>query len=96
MKCRKCAKRWTLESSLGPGGEASPGHYSAVAAGLFITSIATGWLTEFWVGLLFGALGILIEFMAICASGYQEPATAYKGSICPKCGQRNWIWPWNL
>ena len=74
----------------------APGGYFYFALGLTVVGFALGYFISWLIAVIAGVLSLILFFMAICGSGYQESATAYQGSICPKCGERNWIWPWNL
>jgi hypothetical protein len=47
-------------------------------------------------GVLLGVVAGLVLLMSVGGCGYQEPKTDYQGSTCPRCGKRNWIWPWNF
>ena len=96
MRCHNCSAKWSLVDSLGPGGNASPGQYSSVAAGVAVVAVMVAWLANIWVGVAIGSLALLIFFMALCGCGHQTGTTAYQGSRCPECGQEHWIWPWNF
>ena len=48
------------------------------------------------VSALFGGLAALVLLLGLLRCGRQEPSTAYQGSKCPRCGRKNWIWPWNF
>jgi hypothetical protein len=95
MKCNQCGERWSLECTLGPGGAASPGHVFVVAIIAAVVAVGSGMLFSPLAGTVFGVLSLLIFVNCLFHCGYQEPATAYQGSTCPKCGARNFIWPWN-
>ncbi len=96
MRCRKCGANYSLECGLGPGGHASPGQYLAVGIGTLIGALLFGVLGSMIGAAVFGLVGVFVLFECLRGCGYQEPYTAYHGSVCPKCGARNWIWPWNF
>ena len=96
MKCRHCKTKWSLKCGLGPGGAMAPGGYFFFGLGLAGVSALFGYFASWIIAGVACLLSVLLIFMAIGGSGYQSPATAYQGSNCPKCGKRNWIWPWNL
>ena len=75
---------------MAPGGDFYSGISLAIVGGLL------GCFVSWLVAAVAFLLSIVLILMAIVDSGYREPATAYQGFKCPKCGQRNWIWPWNL
>ena len=103
MRCRSCNEKWTLECGVGPGGSSSPGVILGLSVVLTVCGMA-GWilgeqsayssLGAASLALLVGALLSLVVCLSKC--GFQSPATCYVGSVCPKCGRKNWIWPWNL
>jgi hypothetical protein len=96
MRCKGCGAKWSLEDSLGPGGEASPGQYLAVSLGVAAIALVV-WV--FWSslgGALFLGVASLVFLLALSGCGYREPTTAYQGSTCPECGRKNWIWPWHF
>jgi hypothetical protein len=95
MRCQDCGEKWSLECTLGPGGEASPGQFLAVALGVALVAVVVG----FWSMLgcaLFLLVAALVLSMSLAGCGYQQERTAYQGSTCPRCGRKNWIWPWNF
>jgi len=96
MRCRSCGERWDLEAKIGPGGDASPGQYSVVGLGALIAAVVLGIYQGWFIGVLVGFFATLILFMALCVCGHQPQAMAYQGSVCPKCGTDNFIWPWNF
>lgn len=96
MKCKHCGQRWSLECTLGPGGSASPGQAFIVAVIVAVVAVASGMLISRLAGAIFGVLSLLIFVNCLLYCGYQEPSTAYQGSVCPKCGTRHFIWPWSF
>ena len=96
MKCRHCKTKWSLKCGLGLGGAMAPGGYFFFGLGLAGVGALFGYFASWIIAGVACLLSVLLIFMAIGGSGYQSPATAYQGSNCPKCGKRNWIWPWNL
>jgi len=74
----------------------APGGYFVFALGLAWVGAVLGYFFSWLIAGIAGVMTLLLIGIAICGSGYQEPATAYQGSECPKCGERNWIWPWNF
>lgn len=95
MRCRDCGERWSLTCGLGPGGSASPGQFFAVGIAVIAIALVVGWLWSWLAGGLLGFVGALVLSMSISGCGYPEPATAYQGCVCPSCGKRNRVWPWN-
>jgi hypothetical protein len=62
MRCKQCGEKWSLESQIGLGGEASPGQYSSVAIAVFIGATAVGWYWN-WLGCaLLSIVGSLVFF----------------------------------
>ena len=96
MRCRKCSERWSLECGLGPGGAMAPGGYLGLAIGIALVGSAIGFFVSWLIMVIAAVLSGLLMLMSITNSGNREPITAYQGSECPKCGQRNRIWPWNF
>ena len=102
MKCRSCGEKWTTECGLAPGGFASPRTYLLWAIGLFFLGAVMGLSAVpkeiralAAVGLVLCIFGVLVFLKCLLYCGYHDCATAYQGSVCPKCGKRNWIWPWS-
>jgi hypothetical protein len=96
MRCQKCRHKYSLVCGLGPGGSASPGQYSSIAAFLSLLGLVLWFFDLAILTVIAWILAFLVFLGAVCISGYREPATAYHGSICPKCGHKNRIWPWNF
>jgi hypothetical protein len=104
VRCRTCGEKWTLEVGLGPGGAASPGVVLVVAgvlaaiaagAGLYCLIVEPAALA-FVMLMLLGGIALWFFLISCARSGYHHPSTAYQGSVCPKCGVWNWIWPWDF
>jgi hypothetical protein len=96
MRCRGCGEKWSLVCGLGPGGEASPGQYLCVAVGVALLALVVAYLWDPLGGVLLGIVAGLVLLNCLGRCGCQQPATAYQGSLCPRCGRMNWIWPWNF
>jgi len=96
MRCKACGEKWSLVDGLAPGGHASPGQYLCVSGGVALVALVVGLVWSLLAGVLFGVVAgfVLLECLGLC--GYQKPATAYQGSSCPRCGTKNWIWPWHF
>lgn len=99
MRCRKCRAKWDLQDHL-MGGNASPGQHSLAALGCLVAGSAGFLIFETLTAeliLLLAAIGAIPIFvMGLLSCGFQQTTTAYQGSFCPRCGHRNWIWPWNF
>ena len=74
----------------------APGGYlisaAAVSAGTGLISYFYTWL----VSIPFGLLVLALLFQCVLGCGYRPSDNNGDGSICPKCNERHFIWPWSL
>jgi hypothetical protein len=97
MKCKKCKEKFPANiNEPAPGGSNSPGVFFVFNALLILAGflfIALGWKIWFIIAVIALLLGIIANIFTYIGFLLDN---GIKGVSCPKCSQKNMVYPWSF
>jgi hypothetical protein len=97
MKCNKCKEKYPASiNEHAPGGSNSPGVFfvfnilSILAGFIFVALLWETGVIITTIALILGLVANIIVYIGFLLSN------GLRGVSCPKCDQKNWVYPWSL